>query len=206
MAGKSKFELTEKHHTSLTDIVDQSSTVVVFGKIVRDLQPTSQGHRFAQIFGYKRNSVCSKLPTPVVIALPDPDGPSDDCGWDPEQFVKWQLPASFISTQLHVQPVALAHALTSFPPAGLTGAQIFAIVSASIQAVTGSTQPLSSSQSLQTYGVFSPQQVAQLSATIAGNVSQYGFTLDTNALAAMSPSWTIAQLGSAISDGAKPNA
>ena len=173
---------------------------------MKDLQPTTEGHGFAQIFGYKRNGICSRLPSPIVLALPDPDGQADDCGWNPQEFLKWELPASFLSTHLHVHAVSLAHALASFAAGGLTAAQIFAIVSASIQAVTGSTQPLVSSQSLQTYGVLSPQQVAQLSATIAGKVSDDGFTLDANALASMSPSWTIGQLESAISDGAKPNA
>lgn len=204
MAGKSKFELTEKHHTSLADIADQASTVVVFGKIVRDLQPTSQGHRFAQIFGYKRNNVCSKLPTPVVIALPDPDGPADDCGWDPEQFVKWGLPASFASTQLHLQPVALAHALASFPAAGLTAAQISAIISASIGAV-GSSQPSGPGAKLSDCGILFPQQVAVLRANITSNVAQLNFTLDNNALAAISPSSTISDLAQAIS-GATQNA
>jgi hypothetical protein len=128
MASKATFKPTPGHHTSLSDIVDQSTTVVVFGKIVGDLQPTSQGHRFAQIFGYKRNGVCSKLPNPVVVALPDPDGPADDCGWDPGQFVRWQVPSSFATTQLHLQPATLTRALSSFAPAatasiGLTSDQ-----------------------------------------------------------------------------------
>jgi hypothetical protein len=205
MAKKPDLQLTEKHHIPLGDIIDQANTVVVFGKIVKDLQPTTQGHGFAQVFGYKRNNVCSKLPSPVVMALPDPDGPADDCGWDPQEFVKWSVPSSFLTTRLHIRSETIAHALTSFPPAALTGAQISAIVSASIQAVTGSTQPLNPSQSLQAFGVFSSQQVGQLSATIAANVSQNGFTLNPNALAAMSSSWTIAQLESAIADGALQN-
>jgi hypothetical protein len=205
MGKKTGNKLTDRHQTSLTDIIDQASTVVVFGKIVRDLQPTSQGHSFAQVFGYKRNSACLKLLSPVVIALPDPDGPASDCGWDPQEFAQWTLPASFASTQLHVSPILLDRALTSSTPTGLTAAQLFAIVSASIQAVSGSAQPLSSSQTLQAFGILSPQQVAQLSATVASNVSQNGFTLGTNALAAMSPSWTIAQLEQAISDGATSN-
>jgi hypothetical protein len=206
MAGNSKFELTEKHHTSLGDIIDQASRVVVFGKILKDLQPTSHGHRFAQIFGYKRNNVCSKLPTPVVIALPDPDGPADDCGWDPDEFVKWQLPASFVSTQLQIQPVALAHALTSFPPppVGLTAAQISAIISASIGAV-GSSQPSGPGSKLSDCGILFPQQVAVLRANITSNVAQLNFTLDNNALAAISPSSTISDLAQAIS-GATQNA
>jgi hypothetical protein len=205
MAKKPELQLTEKHHTSLVEIIDQANTVVLFGKIVKDLQPTTQGHRFAQVFGYKRNSVCSKLPSPSVMALPDPDGPADDCGWDPQEFVKWSVPSSFVTTRLHIQPETLVHTLASFPPAALTGAQISAIVSASIQAVSGSTQPLDPSQSLQAFGILSSQQVGQLSATIAFQVSQNGFTLGTNALAAMSSSWTIAQLESAIHDGAQPN-
>lgn len=205
MPKKPEVELTEKHHTSLSDIIDQANTTVVFGKIVKDLKPTSQGHGFAQVFGYSRNNVCSKLSSPVVLALPEPDGPADGCGWDPREFVKWSLPSSFLTTRLHIQPVKLADAIASFPPAALTGAQVSAIVSASLQAVTGSTQPLDPSQSLQAFGILGSQQVGQLSAVIAGNVSQAGFTLNANALSAMSPGWTIAQLESAIHDGAQPN-
>ena len=205
MAKKPNFQLTDKHRTSLGEIVNQSNTVVVFGKIVKDLPPTPQGQNFAQIFGYKRNNVCSKLPSPLTVALPDPDGPSDDCGWDPQEFVKWELPTSFISTQLHVRTVVLTQALTSSTASGLTGAQLSVIVSGSIRAVTGSTLPLIASQSLQIYGILGPQQVAQLNATIAGMVSQENFTLANNALAGMTPSTTIGQLEAAISDGAKPN-
>jgi hypothetical protein len=205
MPKETKLRLTEKHHTSLVDIIDQVNTVVVFGKIVKDLQPTSRGHGFAQVFGYKRGNVCSKLPSTVVMALPDPDGPADDCGWDPQEFVKWSLPSSFLTTQLHIQSLTLASALAANPPSALTGAQISAIVSTSLQAVTGSTQPLDPSQSLQAFGVLSSQLVGQLSAVIAAKVSQYGFSLNPNALAAMSPGWTIAQLESAIHDGAQPN-
>jgi hypothetical protein len=206
MAKKPDFHLTDKHHTSLGDIVDQASTMVVFGKPLNDLQPTSQGHRFAQIFGYKRNGVCSKLPASVVIALPDPDGPADDCGWAPEEFVKWQLPLSFASTQLHVQPVALDDALATFTASGLNGDQLFAIISSSIQAVTGSNLPLTPSVTLQSFGLLSPEQLAQFSAVIASKVSQDGFTLDNNALAPIGSTSTIAQLQSAIFSGAKPNA
>jgi hypothetical protein len=206
MPKKTELQLTERHHTSLSDIIDQANTVTLFGKIVKDLKPTTQGHSFAQVFGHKRNNVCSKLASPVVLALPEPDGPADDCGWDPQEFVKWLLPTSFLSTQLHVHPVSLNRALATFPAAGLTAAQLFAIVSASIQAVTGSTQPLNSGQPLQAFGIFSPQQLAQLNASIANNVSQTGFTLGPNALSAISASSTIAQLEQAISDGATPNA
>lgn len=205
MAKKSGNQLMENHQTSLNDIIDQASTVVVFGKIVQDLQPTSQGHSFAQVFGYKRNSVCSKLPSPVVIALPDPDGPASDCGWDPQEFAQWTLPASFLPTRLHIQPMALTSALASDLPTKLTAAQISAIVSSSIQEVTGSTQPLDPSKTLQTFGVFTSQQVAQLGAAIGAKVSQDNFTLNNNALASMGSSWTISQLESAIYDGARPN-
>jgi hypothetical protein len=118
---KPHLQLTEKHQISLSEIVDQTSTVVAFGKVIKDLQPTSQGHHFGQVFGYKQNGVCSKLPNTIIIALPEPDGRADDCGWDPEQFVKWELPASFASTQLHVRPVVILDALFA-SAAGSTGA------------------------------------------------------------------------------------
>ena len=204
MAKQPRFQVTDKHRTSLGEIVNQASTLAVFGKVVRDLPATPQGHAFAQIFGFKKNQVCTKLPSPVTVALPDPDGPADDCGWDPHEFVKWQLPASFVGTQLHIQPVVLSHAL-AVGPSGLTGAQLSAIVSGSIRAVTGSTSPLIPSQPLQAFGIAGPQQVTQLSATIAGMVSQDGFTLSNNALAGITPSSTIGQLEVAIADGAKPN-
>jgi hypothetical protein len=204
MAKKTELQLTDRHHTSLGDIIEQANIVVVFGKIVKDLQ--SQQHGFAQVFGFKRNNVCSRLPSPVVLGLPDPDGPADDCGWDPREFVMWRLPVSFVSTQLHIQPVTIDRALSAVSIAGLTAAQISAIVSASLRAVTGSSQPLISSRSLQSYGIFTSQQLAQLSSAVGVNVARNGFTLDPNALASLGPSSTIADLESAIFDGAKPNA
>ena len=121
MPKKPHPQLTEKHQTSLSEIVNQTSTVVAFGKVIKDLQPTSQGHHFGQVFGYKQNGVCSRLPNPIIISLPEPDSRADDCGWDPEQFVKWELPASFVTTQLHVHPAALSHALLA-AAAGAAGA------------------------------------------------------------------------------------
>jgi hypothetical protein len=93
----------------------------------------------------------------------------------------------------------------SFPPLALTGDQISAIVASSIQAVTSSTLALDPSLSLQDFGVFTPEQVAQLTAMITSSVSQNGFTLAPNALATIGPSTTIADLESAIHDGAEPN-
>lgn len=204
MAKKSGNQLTDKHHTSLNDIIDEASTVVVFGKIVRDLQPTSQGHNFAQVFGYKRHSVCSKPPSPVVIALPDPDGPASDCGWDPQEFVQWTLPASFVSTQLHIFPVLLGQALASFPPAGLTNARIVSIITSSL-AASGASQPAGPGSKLSDCGIFSSQQLSILTANISTLASQLGFALDNNAFANINTSSTIFNLETAI-EGAKQSA
>jgi len=108
---KPHLDLTEKHQTSLSEIIDQTTTLVAFGKVINNLPPTSQGHHFGRVFGYKRNGVCLKLQNPIMIALPEPDGRADDCGWDSERFVKWELPASFASTQLHVHPTTLSDSL-----------------------------------------------------------------------------------------------
>ena len=51
MPKKPHFQLTEKHQTSLSEVVDQTGMVVAFGKVINDLSPTSHGHHFSQIFG-----------------------------------------------------------------------------------------------------------------------------------------------------------
>src|SRR5579872_4275192 len=121
MPKKATFQLSQRHRTSLGKIVHQTNTVVVFGKLIDDLPPTPQGHRFAQVFGHKTNGVCTKLQSPVMFALPDPDGRADDCGWDPDEFVRWEVSTSLAGTQMHVQTAALSSALFA-SAAGVTGA------------------------------------------------------------------------------------
>jgi hypothetical protein len=90
----------------------------------------------------------------------------------------------------------------------LTATQSLTIVSDCVRAVTASTRPLDPSLALQLYGVNSPQNVTQVRANIVGDpnlgVLRFGFTLDGNALGAVSTSTTIGQLSTLISSNAVP--
>jgi len=90
------------------------------------------------------------------------------------------------------------------PPVGLTGAQISGIISRSLWAVLGRTPAFNPSQSLQSLGVFTAQQVAVLTANVISNVAGLGFTLSPSTLGSISPSSTISDLAQAIS-GATAN-
>jgi hypothetical protein len=65
------------------------------------------------VFGVQIDNQCIKLPNPEEVALPEPDGPADGCGWDPAQFVVWKnLPRSWTTIHFQSQPKPLISALS----------------------------------------------------------------------------------------------
>ena len=101
-----------KHHTTLATAIDHASTLLVFGKPVSDLQPTADGHQFVHVFGYRQNLQCHRLTQPVLVSLPEPLGPANACGFDPDEFLMWQVPQAFLSTALHVERAPLGSILS----------------------------------------------------------------------------------------------
>jgi hypothetical protein len=204
-------EINEKHQTSLADHIRDQTTMLLFGKLVADMQPAPNGDRFAQIAGIMRDQVCQRLPKPILLALPTPDGPAAECGWDPKEYLMWRVASSFASTALHVQSHPLHQLFASPAVAGarMSRTQSLTVISKSIRAVTHSTRILDPADTLQLYGVITAQTVSQVRATITGDpqngVAQFGFSLDGNALSLMSSSWTVDQLATTVEGAATQN-
>ena len=91
----------------------------------------------------------------------------------------------------------------------LTATQSLTIVNDCVKAVTSSTRQLDPSLALQLYGVNTAQNVTEVRANIVGDpnigVRRFGFTLNGNALANVSPSTTIGQLSTLINSNAVPS-
>jgi hypothetical protein len=203
--------ISEKHQISLADHIQDQATMLLFGKLVVDLQPAPNGDRFAQIVGIMRDHVCQRLPKPILLALPKPDGPADQCGWNPQEYLMWRVSSHYMSTAMHVQslPLNQLFALQAIAGARMSRTQSLTVVSKSIRAVTHSTRILDPADTLQLYGVITPQTISQVRATITGDpqngVAQFGFSLDGNALALMSSSWTVDLLATTIEGAATQN-
>jgi hypothetical protein len=210
--AKKNVGITESHQTTLADHIQNQGTMQLFGKLVADLQPAPNGDRFAQIVGILRDQVCQRLPTPTLLALPEPHGPATECGWDSEEYLMWRVPLHYSSTAMHVQSLTLNQLLATPTASGaqMSRTQSLTVVSKSIRAVTHSTRTLDPADSLQLYGVNTPQTISQVRATITGDpqngVGQFGFSLDGSALALMSSSWTIDQLATTIEGAATQSA
>lgn len=204
-------DISESHKTTLADHIEDQTTMLLFGKLVADLQPAPNGDRFAQIIGIMRDQVCQRLPKPILLALPKPDGPATECGWDPKEYLMWRVPSHYTSTAMHVQSLPLNQLFASPAVVGaqMSRTQSLTVVAKSIRAVTHSTRTLNPTDILQLYGVITPQTISQVRATITGDpqngVAQFGFSLDGNALALMSSSWTIDQLATTIEGAATQN-
>jgi hypothetical protein len=205
---KADTSVSEKHQISFADHIQEQATMLLFGKLVTDLQPAPNGDRFAQIVGVMRDHVCQRLPKPVLLALPKPDGPATECEWDPKEYLMWRVPSHFTTTAMHVQSVSMNQLFTAQALAGaqMSRTQSLTVAAKSIRAVTHSTRTLDPADALQLYGVITPQTIAQVRATITGDpqngVAQFGFSLNANALALMSSSWTIDQLATTIEGAA----
>jgi hypothetical protein len=201
--------ISENHQISLADHVQHHTTILLFGKLVSDLQPDANGDRFAQVVGIMRDQSCERLAKPLLLALPKPDGPAAQCGWDPNEYLMWRVPSNYTSTAMHVQSLPLNHLFAGAKGAQMSRTQSLTVAGKSIRAVTHSTRTLDPGDILQLYGVITSQTVAQVRATITGDpnngVAQFGFSLDGNALALMSPSWTLDLLASTIEGAATFN-
>jgi hypothetical protein len=203
---------SENHTISLADHILDQGTILVFGKLVNDLQPTSKGERFAQIAGFMRGKVCTRLPKPILMALPEPDGPANECGWNPKAYLMWRIPEEFSGTVLHTQTLPagqlfLVHAAVG---ASMNRTQSLTVISKSIIAVTGKVQQFDPSDTLALHGINTDQQMARLRVTITGDpqngVGQFGFSLNANALIFITTSSTIDALATAIEKAATSNA
>jgi|SRR5208282_231449 len=145
--------LTKKHYVPFDAHIANQSTLTAYGKLIEggESTPSALGvshplglsaalHK-SLVFGVQIGGECIKLPNPEEVALPEPDGPADGCGWDPSQFVVWKnLPRNWTTIHFQSQPKPLISALSlatgsptqRFMAAGVTatdfGAQVKSIV------------------------------------------------------------------------------
>jgi hypothetical protein len=151
--------------------------------------------------------------------LPEPAGPANDCGWDTNEFVMWQVPSDWPTLLLHpvsgpIKTSLMSHTLISKAFSTLsTGQQRLedwqcdTISSDCVRRITGSTRPYSRSDSLQLYGVNSDPQCRAIADLVVGDnqigVGRYKFILRETYLADLAPSWTMGQLANRIGDKAR---
>jgi len=205
--AKKKTAPNESHQVSLADHIQDQTTVLLFGKALSDVPPDANGNQFAQIVGTMRNQSCQKLPKPILVALPEPEGPASACGWDPQQYLMWRVPATFVATAMHLESAPLHHLVAAADEGKrMTRSQSLQVCAKSIRAVTQSSRDLDPSDTLQLCGIIAGQQIAQLRATITGDpvngVAQFGFSLSASAMAFVSSGTTIDQLATTIEGAA----
>src|ERR1700693_820204 len=99
--------------TSLGAVARQHLSLTLFGKVVEGVDKISpmgalehpegpdKPLRLGQVFGYSEDHRCVRLPKPALILVPEPAGRADDCGWDPEEFVRWEVPSDWATLLLH---------------------------------------------------------------------------------------------------------
>jgi hypothetical protein len=117
--GKTKkFTLAKGHKASFQAGPPSGPGIDIFGKVI-DPAPFSElpeGHQLAQVYGFREQGRCARLPVPQHLSLPTPDGPADGCGWAPSQFVVWKnLPKSLLTTHIQTKTVPLHEALLAAP-------------------------------------------------------------------------------------------
>ena len=113
-----KFTLAKGHKASFQARPLSDASIDLFGKVI-DPGPISdlpEGHQLAQVYGFREQGRCARLPVPQHLSLPKPDGPADGCGWDPSQFVVWKnLPKSLMTTHIQTKIAPLHEALLAAP-------------------------------------------------------------------------------------------
>jgi hypothetical protein len=143
-----------------------------YGKVVDDLsvptgvaiqRPQDGGTLHAgHNLGYPQGHRCFRFTPPRIYMLPDPSGPADGCGWDPAQFVVWELPPDWLTLYFEVQHEAIGDSL--IPIIGgdsrLSTGQCITIASDCVFDETGNPQPVDRSRSLLSYGINSPEQAS----------------------------------------------
>lgn len=125
--AKNDKKITQKHHTSISEVVASQNVVSVFGKPLKnaEIEPratgithprgSSEGLQLAHVVGYLEQGRCVRLTAPQLVALPSPDGPADGCGWDPEEYVVWRnLPKNWPTIHLRSTTNGLHNTLKQF--------------------------------------------------------------------------------------------
>lgn len=221
-----------KHVVSITEVANGHLTLSLFGKVVQGVDniPTSgalehptdvnKPLHLAQVFGYSQDHRCVELPKPALVLLPDPEGPADECGWNPEEYVMWHVPPDWMTLLLHPVPGPISASLRTHASlssmfsdavqvqAGLEDWQCDTITSGCVRQITKSKRPYKRSEALQQYSVNSDPQCRAIADLIVGDkqlgVGQYQFKLAETAIGDLSPSWTMGQLANRIKDKALP--
>jgi len=116
--------LTKDHYVPFDAHIASQSTLTAYGKLIGGGESTpsalgvSHPHRVGEalnkslVFGVQIDNQCVKLPSPQEVALPEPDGPADGCGWDPAQYAVWKnLPRNWTTIHFQSQPKLLTTAL-----------------------------------------------------------------------------------------------
>jgi hypothetical protein len=117
--------LTKKHYVAFDAHIATQSTLTAYGKLIEGGESTPSALGVSHplgvraplqkslVFGVQIDGQCISLPHPQEVALPEPDGPADDCGWDPSQFVVWKnLPRNWTTIHFQSQPTPLISALS----------------------------------------------------------------------------------------------
>src|SRR5882757_9060391 len=93
-----------RHAVSFAAMANQHLSLTLFGRLVEGVDritsfgalehPTDpdQPLQLAQVFGYSQDHACVRLPKPALVLLPEHVGPANDCGWDPDKFLRWEVP------------------------------------------------------------------------------------------------------------------
>jgi len=215
-----KFKPTESHRTSLARIADDHLTVSLYGKVIDDISVNAGGvglrHpedggalRAGHIYGYAQNGQCYRFTPPRIYMLPDPNGPADGCGWDPDQFVVWKVSLDWLTVHFEVKSGAVGETLPGIAAqARLSAGQCLAISSDCAFDETGNPQPVDPSRSLNSYGINTAEQASGVRRRVVTSrtlgVPRFHFQIDSNALKDLSGGWTLGQLADRIQDAAVP--
>lgn len=221
MPTEKQFDPSPKHRTSLSLIADSQTTISLFGKVVEGISLTPSGlgitHPYqddgtlhaGQIFGYMRNHQCVQLNPPQIFMLPAPVGPADACGWDPDHYVMWKVPADWQTLFLHVSSGAVSERLLQIEGNDtLSADQCLRIASDCVFDVTQNPQQIDRSRTLQSYGINSSEQASGVRTRVVSNpslgVGRFNFQISTSALKDANGSWTLGQLADRVQEAAAP--
>ena len=124
MAAK-RLSLTDKHYVTADTKTNIQSTLTAYGKLIKGGESTASALGISHpqgfdaplnkslVYGVQLAGRCIRLPSPEEVALPEPDGRADGCGWDPSEFVVWKnLPRNWITIHFQSQPKPLLSALS----------------------------------------------------------------------------------------------
>jgi hypothetical protein len=222
MAKKDTQGITKKHYVTLSDVLAASATLDVYGKMIQntDVKPGASGIlqpgvgsdnlSLATVFGYLDQGTCIRLQYPLVIAMPQPDGTADGCGWDPAEYVVWKkLPRNWTTLHLTARTAGLHSTLASGRSSvtfdqQLRADQIETILRDCIPLAGGSAAAIDLSKTLQQYGL-DKDGVVTLAGRIIGDkhgVQRFDFQLAAGSLDSMSVSSKLSDVENLIQDKA----